>query len=344
MLVATFGPTTGWAGKTITYEDEQFVLEGHGPVAPSAIVDYDRQGHLEWMSEGLKLWVHEQASALAPPAPPPTDAQSPSPEASLAQPTGEESPNVAGGASSGSSGAPPVATLNEDSGLPPATSLDDHDVVAMEGAGAVAEAPASPAASSALSVPYDGSAADDGPGAAPPAPASVAPEIDPATLRWLSKAQHQVEGRRFKGAVETLWFLDAIARQGDNDAAQGIIALTEKLGPQLDGKLARECADLAMRARQALAKGDTPEVGRPAHRSWLGQIGVWLQIAALVPLGLLGPFSALPLGIGGFTCCIVDFVQARRSGEQPNFSAKLGIFMGVWGSIATIVYVARHLG
>ena len=28
MLIATFGPTTGWVGKAITFEDGQFVLEG----------------------------------------------------------------------------------------------------------------------------------------------------------------------------------------------------------------------------------------------------------------------------------------------------------------------------
>ena len=28
MLIATFGPSTGWAGKTITRESEVFVLEG----------------------------------------------------------------------------------------------------------------------------------------------------------------------------------------------------------------------------------------------------------------------------------------------------------------------------
>ena len=34
MLIATFNETTGWRGKTITFEDEHFVLEGHGHVSP----------------------------------------------------------------------------------------------------------------------------------------------------------------------------------------------------------------------------------------------------------------------------------------------------------------------
>lgn len=48
MLIATFGPSTGWIGKTITYEDEQFVLEGHGPITAADVIEYERQGHLEF--------------------------------------------------------------------------------------------------------------------------------------------------------------------------------------------------------------------------------------------------------------------------------------------------------
>ena len=33
MLIATFGPTTAWVGKTITFDKEQFILEWHGPVS-----------------------------------------------------------------------------------------------------------------------------------------------------------------------------------------------------------------------------------------------------------------------------------------------------------------------
>ena len=62
MLVATFGPTTGWQGKTITLEDDQLVLEGHGPVKPGDVVVYDVQGHLLWASKGLRQLVYELAA------------------------------------------------------------------------------------------------------------------------------------------------------------------------------------------------------------------------------------------------------------------------------------------
>jgi type II secretory pathway pseudopilin PulG len=68
MLIATFGPSTAWVGKTITYQDGQFILEGHGPVPPGAVLEYDRQGHLTWAHEGLPGWVR----GLAQPAEPAT--------------------------------------------------------------------------------------------------------------------------------------------------------------------------------------------------------------------------------------------------------------------------------
>ncbi len=66
MLVATFGPTTGWAGRTITFYDGRFTLEGHGFVTAHDVLEYDRQGHLAWAYDGLREWAY----SLAPPPPP----------------------------------------------------------------------------------------------------------------------------------------------------------------------------------------------------------------------------------------------------------------------------------
>lgn len=63
MLVATFGPSTGWAGKTITHDDGVFTLEGVGPVTAVDLLEYDRQGHLEWAYDGLREWVQQTAGA-----------------------------------------------------------------------------------------------------------------------------------------------------------------------------------------------------------------------------------------------------------------------------------------
>jgi len=69
MLIATFGPTTGWVGKTITFEDEQFVLHGHGSISAQAVLDYDRQGQIVWAYGGLREWVSGiAAGASTPPA------------------------------------------------------------------------------------------------------------------------------------------------------------------------------------------------------------------------------------------------------------------------------------
>ena len=63
MIVATFGPSTAWVGKSITYDGGLFTLEGHGQIEPGAVVDYDRQGHLQWAYDGLREWTYRLAGA-----------------------------------------------------------------------------------------------------------------------------------------------------------------------------------------------------------------------------------------------------------------------------------------
>ena len=73
VVVATFGPSTGWVGKTILYENHEFVLEGLGPIAAEAVLEFDRQGHLQWAYAGLREWV--QRFVVAHPAAPAAPAQ-----------------------------------------------------------------------------------------------------------------------------------------------------------------------------------------------------------------------------------------------------------------------------
>jgi len=72
LIVATFGPTTGWAGRSISIDDQQFILNGHGPVTAAAILEYDRLGQLDWTPDaGLHTWVESVAAAEeSPPAAP----------------------------------------------------------------------------------------------------------------------------------------------------------------------------------------------------------------------------------------------------------------------------------
>jgi hypothetical protein len=73
MVIATFNESTGWVGKTITYDGQRFVLEGFGPVTAQAVLEYGRQGHLSWASpqaEELAWTVAASVpSRVAPPGP-----------------------------------------------------------------------------------------------------------------------------------------------------------------------------------------------------------------------------------------------------------------------------------
>ena len=44
MVVATFGPTTAWLGRTITFENDAFVLQDHGPISAGDVMAYDQPG------------------------------------------------------------------------------------------------------------------------------------------------------------------------------------------------------------------------------------------------------------------------------------------------------------
>lgn len=66
MIVATFGPSTAWAGKPITFDEGRFTLEGLGQITPQAVVDYDRQGHLQWAYDGLRDWAYQTAGQPLP--------------------------------------------------------------------------------------------------------------------------------------------------------------------------------------------------------------------------------------------------------------------------------------
>jgi type II secretory pathway pseudopilin PulG len=61
--IAAFGPTTGWAGRSITYDDGRFALQDHGPISAQDVLEYDRQGQIDWAYDGLREWVQAVATA-----------------------------------------------------------------------------------------------------------------------------------------------------------------------------------------------------------------------------------------------------------------------------------------
>ena len=65
MPIATFTASSQWAGTLITWDGRDFVLEGHGPVAPQDVMHYDSQGWLVWAGEGTRGWVGARAVSQA---------------------------------------------------------------------------------------------------------------------------------------------------------------------------------------------------------------------------------------------------------------------------------------
>jgi uncharacterized RDD family membrane protein YckC len=64
MVIATFGPSTSWLGKTITLDGQEFILEDIGMLTAQTVLEYDRQGHLVWSREGMREWVGQVAAAV----------------------------------------------------------------------------------------------------------------------------------------------------------------------------------------------------------------------------------------------------------------------------------------
>ena len=62
-VIATFAPTTGWSGRTITFDNEVFTLQDHGPISASDVLTYDSQGHLVWAHDEMRAWVESRAAA-----------------------------------------------------------------------------------------------------------------------------------------------------------------------------------------------------------------------------------------------------------------------------------------
>jgi len=155
MLVATFGPNTGWVGKTITFENDQFMLEGHGAITAADVMEYDVQGHLVWESDGTRAWVGSKTRTAETP------------------------------------------------------SLD------------AASAPSGPQAQGRL-----------------------------------DKAREQFAKGKYRATVDTLWYVEAEARGGDRQAAEGILELASLLRDKTGGAARREC-DALFESADAMLNAET---------------------------------------------------------------------------------------
>lgn len=136
MVIATFGPTTAWVGKTITREGDVFTLEGHGVISAANVMEYDRLGNLVWPDAGTRAWVGSLAQS-----PEATNAhaaqQEPDAPAQTAEPHGADAPPTHA-TPQGQSVAPVVATLNSNTIWAGKRISLGKDSLMLEGVGTIA--------------------------------------------------------------------------------------------------------------------------------------------------------------------------------------------------------------
>ncbi len=67
MFIATFNQTTGWSGKTITYDEDRrrFILQDYGHIPGQVVLGYDARGQLDWADESLREWSQKAAQEEA---------------------------------------------------------------------------------------------------------------------------------------------------------------------------------------------------------------------------------------------------------------------------------------
>jgi hypothetical protein len=59
-VIATFGPSTGWHGKRIVYQDGVLLIDGVGTVSLKAVQSYAKKGQIEWESPAMQSWVADR--------------------------------------------------------------------------------------------------------------------------------------------------------------------------------------------------------------------------------------------------------------------------------------------
>ncbi len=59
-VIATFGPTTGWNGRRIVFDNGALLIEGVGPVSGQGVESYAKNGQIAWQSQAMRDWIADQ--------------------------------------------------------------------------------------------------------------------------------------------------------------------------------------------------------------------------------------------------------------------------------------------
>ncbi|MEI6502848.1 MAG: hypothetical protein WCP21_17700, partial [Armatimonadota bacterium] len=324
MLIATFGPTTAWVGKTIAFENDQFILEGHGPIASTAIVQYDEQGHLEWSSDGLRQWVYEQAAATTP-SPPPPEESSPV-DATAAASTQEEEPpaepSIARAKSVHAPDAKPilVATFRDRTVRAGSTIVHDRGAFIIEGEGLRT-------ATDVMEYDRRGQLvwADEGTRGWVGAKAART-VVDPVARKLLDKARQQYQSGKLAAAVSTLYRVEPRARAGDEVAARGTIALCTDIRRQADEKLGLDCRFLIKQVAPICGYGWVPADSGPVTTLQTARPAPSLETVATADAdpqqdNPAADHTAQPSSVGAEVDNRGRLETARRQQEQGAYEA-----------------------
>jgi hypothetical protein len=272
MPVATFRAGTAYADRTIVHERGAFVLEGEGALTAAEVMECDRGGQLIWADDGTRAWVGSRAAAAR------ADPQIRKllDKARRQYEMGKYKAAVStlwdfeyrvlqdGDVLQDLEAARGILELAAEIGArvdghlgAECANLVSRSLVACRGGRVRISPEASEAAADAAELPETAPAPVTVLPLAPPPAVAATPqaapsEASPFTRKRLDKAWQQYEKGKYKAAVETLWYLDAETRQGDEEATRGIMELASEIGTHVEGSLGEECADLVARSRKTL--------------------------------------------------------------------------------------------
>ena len=333
MLVATFNATTGWTGRQITWQDERFILDGHGAITAADVMEYDRRGHLDWPSEEMRSWAAARLAwehAVAASASPVVE----TPAAVTPSAAGQASPGASSAPVAGEAASLPATAAAEQATEPEQAATTAADEAPTQGTvfgGSAAEQPV--AAAAAAFGPADEpiitpqttqlivASADDGPIVTPevlepaataPAEPAESPAAEPAAQPTVDVRDVLVPGGDILEVVGTASHQEglAIVAGGGADSV-GDVEKWAHLIPEPDNPWDRNAVAVYIDGRKV---GYLPRESAGAYAALLGQLWAGSRSRAVCRAVISGGWRQLQSQVGTVT-----------SVDEPQLGVRLAL-------------------